>query len=174
MPISLRRTCLTAALMLGVLAGPSAAQHFTLDAMVAALLPVAVERGVGRPTGGTASGGIPAALPTAQLLVNFEGDSPRLTVEGMRTLRTLARALEDPRLAGSRIEVVGHAFIPAAPLSSTPVSARRAQTVAEHLVGFYGINPALVSSRGVGALQAQGAPENPLNQRIEIVNLGGL
>lgn len=172
------RLALAAALAIAVSAPALPAQDMTLQAMVAALLPDDRDRGIGRPAGGAdASQPMAAGIgrPTAQLVVQFEGDSPRLTVGGMRTLRTLARALEDPRLTGVRLEIVGHAFLPAAPLSSGPVSARRAQAVAEHLSGFYGISAARLTTRGVGAVQVNpAAPNDPLNQRIEIVNLGAI
>ncbi len=108
-----------------------------------------------------------------QLVVGFDGDTHRLTVEGMKTLRMLAFALKQPELQDVRLEVVGHAFVAAAPTTSLPVSSRRAQTVAEHLSGFYGMAPARLTARGVGSLEyASPDPADPMNQRIEIVNLG--
>ncbi|WP_195822041.1 OmpA family protein [Roseobacter sp. MH60115] len=167
---------------IGCMASTAASsQDFSLDQMVNALLPAPVatsdNRGVkplaaANATSATQSG----ALPTARLVVAFDGDSHRLTVEGMKTLRTLAKALEHPDLKGSTFQIMAHAYTPTAPASALPVSARRAQSVLDHLNGFYGLGSDIfVGIQGVGATSLNSAnAADPLNQRIEIINTAGL
>jgi outer membrane protein OmpA-like peptidoglycan-associated protein len=112
--------------------------------------------------------------PSVDLLVGFEGDTHRLTIAGMKTLRTLAAALLDPSLDGVRFDIVGHAFLPNKPAAAQPLSARRAQAVAEHLTGFYDLDPSrFVTVTGAGASSTRSTnPADPMNQRIEIIRAG--
>ncbi|PWR02453.1 hypothetical protein DKT77_11655 [Meridianimarinicoccus roseus] len=112
--------------------------------------------------------------PSVDLLVGFEGDTHRLTIAGMKTLRTLAAALLDPSLDGMRFDIVGHAFLPNKPAAAQPLSARRAQAVAEHLTGFYDLDPSrFVTVTGAGASSTRSTnPADPMNQRIEIIRAG--
>lgn len=178
----LSRIIAVSMLVVTVLAPVSAfAQARTVQEIIDALAaPSATsDRGIGRPHSGSAGSAGAAAMdadgqpPKVQLVVGFDGDTHRLTIEGMKTLRMLAWALGQPELQDARLEVVGHAFVAAAPTASLPVSARRAQTVAEHLSGFYGVDPSRLTVRGVGAVEyASPDPADPMNQRIEIVNVG--
>lgn len=152
---------------------PAAAQEIPIAAIVEGLTPPPGEaptRGIKRDNAGTVLEG----LPSVDVVVGFEGDSHRLTIAGMRALRTLAAALNGPGFAGERFQIAGHSYLPNDPVSSQPVSARRAQVVAEHLAGFYGIDPARMVVVGVGAtdLRNSSNPSDPLNQRIEVTNLG--
>ncbi|MEM1129004.1 MAG: OmpA family protein [Pseudomonadota bacterium] len=145
-----------------------------MEQVVTALAPQ--ERGIGRPTNtGTAASQV-GNTATVELLVGFEGDTHRLTVEGMKTLRMFATALNDPRLQGARLQIVAHTYLPNAPTSALPVSARRAQSVADHLLAFYDIQPAqIAATNGVGAAQINvGNLADPMNQRIAITNIGSL
>ncbi|MEM1360592.1 MAG: OmpA family protein [Pseudomonadota bacterium] len=143
-----------------------------------ALMPqMAADRGVTRPNQNANAVALQASgQPVAKLQVGFEGESHLLTVDGMKTLRTLAAALEDPRLQNSKFQILAYAYTPNAPASAQPVSARRAQTVLEHLQGFYGMGTDKflgVQGMGASALNSGNAAD-PMNQRIEIVNIGNL
>jgi len=110
----------------------------------------------------------------ADLIVAFEGQTHRLTVAGMRTLRTLAAALQNASMRDRRFAIIGHAYVPNQPTAALPLSAQRARAVADHLAGFYGIDPArLAEVRGEGADQLRSTdPADPMNNRIEVVNTG--
>lgn len=108
------------------------------------------------------------------LVIGFDGDSHRLTLAGMKALRTLAGAMQDPSLNRAQFEIIGHAVLPNRPTEAQTLSSRRAQAVAAHLTAFYDIpDSRIVSVRGVGAAQPQSPnASDPLNQRIEFINLG--
>ena len=148
----------------------ASAQTYSVEEIVQALLP-----GAPQATRDAYAGAAPAATPSKSIVVAFEGDSHRLTLGGMVTLRTLAAALQDARLTTARFQVVGHAYLPNRPDDSLPVSARRAMAVTEHLAAFYEMPPARFSAAGVGAARMAnpGDPSAPVNQRIEIINIGG-
>jgi len=136
-----------------------------------ALLPKATDgsRGVNR-TQPTSE--MSAEAPKATLLIAFEENTGRLTVEGMRTIAALAQAMQDPRLQGAKFQIAAHGFAAADPQLQTRTS-RRAQIVAEHLAGFYNIDIYNLSSIGLGAqyLVNPGDSNDPLNNRIEVFNL---
>ncbi len=147
----------------------------SVDQIVTALLPETSEsRGLQRAeTVATTSAIQSGAMPTAKLVVGFVGDGHILTMEGMRQLRTLAKALEDPRLSSSQFQIRAFAYTPNAPAAAQPISSRRAQAVFEHLQGFYGVGvDKILGVQGLGATELNSAdPIDPLNQRIEIVNI---
>lgn len=170
----MRSACLVlCAAAIGLVAAPSVslAQEVTIAEIVGGLTPPpAPTRGIKRDNSGTVLEG----LPSVSLVVGFEGNTHRLTVEGMKALRTLAAALNGPGFEGEQFQIAAHAFLPSDPVSSQPVSSRRAQVVAEHLAGFYGIDPTRMRVVGLGAtaMHDAGNPADPLNQRIEVTNLG--
>jgi outer membrane protein OmpA-like peptidoglycan-associated protein len=118
--------------------------------------------------------GVPIkGAPSQDLLIAFDGNTHRLTVSGMKVLRVLGVALADARLARTRIQIAGHAYLPGDPLLGQTLSLKRAQAVADHLATFYGIAPGRLDPMGYGAARPldPNAPASPLNQRIEVINL---
>lgn len=147
----------------------------SLDQIVNALLPATADsRGLQRAetvqSNAIAQNG---SMPTATLIVSFNPEGHILTVDGMRQLRTLAKALEDPRLASSQFQIRAYAYTPSSPGIAQPLSSRRAQSIFEHLDGFYGIGAdKVLGIQGLGASDVNlGNPSDPLNQRVEIVNI---
>lgn len=120
---------------------------------------------------------LPAAFDFASLdiPVAFDGDSHILTAAGMKTLRTLAVALKDPALRGQKFQVAGHVFIQNNGPQQLPLSTRRAQAVAEHLVVFYDVPREMLIPVGYGATKPRNmsVPFSPENTRIELINLSG-
>ena len=115
-------------------------------------------------------------FPSINLNVGFDGESHLLTAEGMRTLRTLAVAMQDPKIKGQTFQVAGHVFIQNSGAAQFPLSARRAQAVVDHLVVYYGIPRAQLTPVGYGANKPYNManPYGAENTRIEIINLSEL
>ncbi|QIE41619.1 OmpA family protein [Rhodobacteraceae bacterium SC52] len=150
---------------------PATAQDgspLSLTAMVSSLAPAAgSERSISASSGTGTENSI-------DLLVGFEGNTHILTIDGMKTLRTLATALMDPSLERARFSIVAHAYLPSQPAAAQPLSTRRAQAVAEHLTGFYSLDATRFSAvTGAGAAEIRSAnASDPRNQRIEIRRTG--
>lgn len=142
------------------------------EQIVAALLPAPAGGDATRGVQRDQAGNVLPEAPRATLLVTFEPETDRLTVAGMRSLRELAAALQDPRLAQARFQVVGHGYAQGDPQLQVR-TARRAQSVVEHLAGFYSIDFTRLMAAGAGAAFVANpmVPDDPLNKRIEIINL---
>ncbi|MEX0284749.1 MAG: OmpA family protein [Paracoccaceae bacterium] len=114
-------------------------------------------------------------FPSINLNVAFDGETHLLTAQGMRTLRTLAVALQDPKMSGQTFQVAGHVFVEGSGGAQFPLSARRAQAVVDHLVVFYGLPRDKLTPVGYGATKPVNV-SNPYgieNTRIEFINLSG-
>lgn len=114
-------------------------------------------------------------LPSADLKVLFEYDSDRLTTEGRDALAPLGEALQDARLQSSRFLIAGHTDAKGSDRYNENLSLRRARAVREHLVRSYRVEPGRLSAIGFGKrrLADPAKPEDPINRRVEVVNLGG-
>jgi len=121
-----------------------------------------------------ATGVVLEGLPTAKLIVDFENGTHRLSYSGMMQLRNLAAALQHPNLSGTSFQIAAHSFLPNTPTVSQSVSARRAEAITRHLTTFYRIDPNRLIGVGFGAMQPHSVSNgmDPLNQRIEVMNLG--
>lgn len=113
-------------------------------------------------------------FPAYSVQVEFDGGH-MLTANGMTTLRTLAAALMDPRLNGTRLQVGVHVSQNSG-LDAMPVSSRRAAVVVEHLTTFYGLPEGSLVPFGYGntKLLDQSNPSNPANDRVELINVSAL
>ncbi|WP_366142103.1 OmpA family protein [uncultured Roseobacter sp.] len=112
-------------------------------------------------------------LPSVSLTVNFDLGSANLTTDGMIALRSLAKALLDPRLARMTFQVVGHTDGRGDVAYNQTLSERRAQTVVEHLTSFYEVPASQLIPLGYGISRPMDPTNimNPLNRRVEIINL---
>ena len=124
--------------------------------------------------GVTVSGGDEAA-PSIDLKVNFAFDSVRLDNESMLTLDVLGRALSSDKLKGQAIEIVGHTDAKGTLEYNDALSQRRAAAVVTYIVRNFTLDPALISSKGMGErlLLDEGNPEAGTNRRVEIRNVTG-
>lgn len=115
-------------------------------------------------------------LPTVDVSVAFAPDNHTLTTAGMMALRSVAVAISDPKLAGSRFQIAGHFTSPGAPADSQRASFRRAAIVREHLIAFYGVDPARLAPVGYGQSQPRDQVNyaSPVNNRIAFINIDAL
>ena len=124
--------------------------------------------------GVTVTGG-EKAVPSIDLKVNFAFDSARLDNESLLTLDVLGRALSSDELKGQAIEIVGHTDAKGTLEYNDALSQRRAAAVVTYIVRNFTLDPALISSKGMGEHQLldQDNPEAGINRRVEIRNVTG-
>ena len=122
--------------------------------------------------GVTVTGG-ETAVPSIDLKVNFAFDSARLDNESLLTLDVLGRALSSEALKDQAIEIVGHTDAKGTLEYNDALSQRRAAAVVTYIVRNFTLDPALVSSKGMGERQLldEDNPEGGINRRVEIRNV---
>lgn len=101
------------------------------------------------------------------LLANFEFNSDKLTPAARENLDQFAKALKDPRLAGSKFEIDGHTDAVGPEEYNLGLSERRADSVVSYLTSE-GIDASLLVAKGFGKTKPRVAnPYSPLNRRVE-------
>ena len=93
----------------------------------------------------------------------------------MLTLDVLGRALSSDKLKGQAIEIVGHTDAKGTLEYNDALSQRRAAAVVTYIVRNFTLDPALMSSKGMGErlLLDESNPEAATNRRVEIRNVTG-
>jgi outer membrane protein OmpA-like peptidoglycan-associated protein len=121
----------------------------------------------------------PAAEPAASgwiddLRVTFPFDSAEITPDARHTLDVLGEALLDGRLSADRFEIAGHTDGVGDENYNATLSERRAQAVVNYLSENFGLSRERLLGRGYGKayLADPDDPRNPINRRVEILNLG--
>jgi outer membrane protein OmpA-like peptidoglycan-associated protein len=110
-----------------------------------------------------------AAPPPVQfdLLANFEFNSDQLTQAAKENLDQFAKAIKDPRLAGSKFEIDGHTDAVGPEEYNQGLSERRADAVVSYLASD-GIDRSLLVAKGFGKTKPRVAnPYSPENRRVE-------
>ncbi|MEM0921546.1 MAG: OmpA family protein [Pseudomonadota bacterium] len=112
-------------------------------------------------------------LPKVDLTVNFELGSAMLTNDGMLALRSLAKALLHPSVENMTFQVAGHTDGRGDALMNQRLSERRAQVVVEFLTVHFEVPPGRLIPIGYGFSRPMDPTNllNPLNRRVEIINL---
>ena len=101
------------------------------------------------------------------LLANFEFNSDTLTATARENLEQFAKAMKDPRLAGSKFEIDGHTDATGPEQYNQGLSERRANAVVSYLTSE-GIDSSLLVAKGFGKTKPRVAnPYSPLNRRVE-------
>jgi outer membrane protein OmpA-like peptidoglycan-associated protein len=101
------------------------------------------------------------------LLANFEFNSDKLTQAARENLDQFAKAIKDPRLAGSKFEIDGHTDAVGPEEYNQGLSERRAGAVVSYLASD-GIDSALLVAKGFGKTKPRVAnPYSPENRRVE-------
>lgn len=110
-----------------------------------------------------ASGG-----PRADLMIGFELNSARLTREGSQAAQVFAQSLMRPELQGKRFRIEGHTDVSGGRQINDPLSAQRAEVVANFLVSL-GVDRSRIEARGFGSSRPlDGRSSNdPSNRRVE-------
>lgn len=112
--------------------------------------------------------------PSVSVRVLFDYGSDNLTADGKAGLGPLGRALQDPRLQNSRLLISGHTDARGSDEFNQSLSERRARAVREFLVVAFQIRPERLESMGFGRRKLADAahPDDPINRRVEVINLG--
>ena len=101
------------------------------------------------------------------LLANFEFNSDQLTQAARENLDQFAKAIKDPRLAGSKFEIDGHTDAVGPEEYNQGLSERRADAVVSYLASD-GIDKSLLVAKGFGKSKPRVAnPYSPENRRVE-------
>lgn len=112
--------------------------------------------------------------PSIDLQVLFEYNSDKLTTEGILTLRRLGTALKDPRLLSYKFKIAGHTDAKGPADYNQKLSERRAASVRRFLVSEYNLAEGLIEAVGYGKSQLADPtkPEDGVNRRVQVINLG--
>jgi OOP family OmpA-OmpF porin len=118
----------------------------------------------------------PQPLPTIDLEVLFAYDSDGLTPQAMAKLSTLASALRDPRLQGSKLIFIGHTDGVGSASYNRTLSQRRANAVKNFVQATMGLPSSQVEAIGVGfdRLKNWQFPESSENRRVQLVLVPGI
>lgn len=118
----------------------------------------------------------PAGEGMANLTVQFENGSDRLTPGAAASLDVLGRALTNAELSAYRFQIVGHTDAVGRPETNQSLSERRAAAVAEYLVSRYHVDRGRLESLGKGQsdplVPARDGVSEPRNRRVQVINLG--
>lgn len=114
------------------------------------------------------------AAPAIDLYINFKYNSAELEPEALLAIRSLGQALKSPRLQDAKIAIVGHTDAKGGADYNLKLSERRALAVQNILIGIYEVPASHLVAEGRGAreLKDVSRPEDGVNRRVEIKNLG--
>ncbi|CAH1660903.1 OmpA family protein [Chelatococcus asaccharovorans] len=114
------------------------------------------------------------SLAQITVQIQFALNSAIIRPESYETIGAIADALHDPILWNYRFVVVGNTDASGPAAYNLTLSQQRAEAVAEALANLYQVNPARLEALGLGtaALQDPQQPDNPINRRVQIFNIG--
>lgn len=119
----------------------------------------------------------PSGVAAAALALPFQSGSAVLTPDAEKFLEALGQALNSTELSRYRFRIEGHTDTTGEAPANLALSSRRAATVRQHLISRHGVAPSRLESLGLGETQllveTPDATVEPLNRRVQIVNLGG-
>ncbi|MFQ5471000.1 MAG: OmpA family protein [Gammaproteobacteria bacterium] len=139
----------------------------TVDEFVTNLAPKPRFRGI-RPAAKETS------PPTVSMNIKFAFDSYELNSSSRETLDNLSAALKSPELASSTFIIEGHTDATGSPEYNQVLSEKRAMSVKEYLVKK-GVKSSQLSTLGKGedGLLDTSKPNDGVNRRVAVVNIGG-
>jgi outer membrane protein OmpA-like peptidoglycan-associated protein len=113
-------------------------------------------------------------LPTVNLAIQFDVDTPIILPESYETVGRIADALVDAPLLPYTFLVVGHTDSTGRRESNVILSQRRADAIRDALVNTFKISAKRLQSLGLGEEQFidQAHPTSPVNLQIQIVTIG--
>lgn len=113
-------------------------------------------------------------LPNFIVQIQFDLNSDRIKPESWETMGRIADALHHPLLAGNRFLVVGNTDATGKREYNLELSDKRAKSVVDMLVSIYRVDPSHLLAIGFGEEQLRdpSKPDDPINRRVELMNLG--
>lgn len=111
--------------------------------------------------------------PRIDLEIQFDYNSARIAKTSTQAVEELGKALSNPALRGSTFVVAGHTDGIGGYAFNQDLSERRADTIKRYLMQNYGIAASDLVTVGYGKTRLKDAqdPTDPVNRRVEIVNL---
>lgn len=111
--------------------------------------------------------------PKIDLEINFDYNSDRISARSLPSVQALGRALANPELKGSTFIVAGHTDATGSDTYNQDLSERRADSIKRYLVEKSGIPAADLVTVGYGKTRPKdpNAPMDPINRRVEVVNM---
>ncbi len=118
--------------------------------------------------------GISVVARKADITVQFEFDSYLLTAGGRTVLDTLGAVIGSERGQKFNFRLEGHTDSTGSAAYNMRLSRLRAQSVKDYLISEFPIDPAKLSTIGMGETRPMDRtpPEDPINRRVTVVNQG--
>jgi outer membrane protein OmpA-like peptidoglycan-associated protein len=116
---------------------------------------------------------IAATKPNIDLDIQFDYNSAEITKTSIASVQELGKALSNAGLKGSTIMVAGHTDAIGGDAYNQDLSERRADTIKRYLTEKYGLNGSNLVTVGYGKTKPKdpNAPMDPVNRRVQVVNL---
>ena len=106
--------------------------------------------------------------------IQFALNSAVIRPQSYATLGSIADALHHPILWNYRFLIVGNTDTTGTRAANLVLSQKRADAIKEALVSLGKVDPARLDAVGLGqeALQVPSKPQDPINRRVQIFNIG--
>jgi outer membrane protein OmpA-like peptidoglycan-associated protein len=116
---------------------------------------------------------IASTKPRIDLDIQFDYNSAEIRKTSLSSVQELGKALSNPSLKGSTFVVAGHTDAIGGEAYNQDLSERRADTIKRYLTDKYGINGTDLVTVGYGKTKPKdpNAPLDPINRRVQVVNL---
>jgi OOP family OmpA-OmpF porin len=113
-------------------------------------------------------------LAQIDVQIQFALNSAIIRPESYATIGSIADALHHPVLGGYKFVVAGNTDTTGNRKDNLVLSQARADAVVEALTTIYRVDPSRVEAVGLGqeALQDVKNPKNPINRRVQLINIG--
>ncbi|MBS7540811.1 OmpA family protein [Ancylobacter lacus] len=116
------------------------------------------------------------SLAQITVQIQFALNSAIIRPESYEAIGSIADAMHHPILWNYRFAVVGNTDATGTRAYNLKLSQERAQAIVDALVTLYRVDPARLEAVGLGqeALQNAKNPDDPINRRVQIFNIGTL
>ena len=113
-------------------------------------------------------------LAQIDVQIQFALNSAIIRPESYSTIGSIADALHHPILGGYKFVVTGNTDTTGNRKDNLALSQARADAVVEALTTTFSVDPARVEAVGLGeeALEDVKNPKNPINRRVQLINIG--
>ena len=114
-----------------------------------------------------------ATKPKIDLEIQFDYNSADISKNSVTAVQELGKALSDASLKGSTFVVAGHTDAIGGEAYNQDLSERRADTIKKYLTEKYGLAGSDLVTVGYGKTRPQdaNAPMDPINRRVQVVNM---
>jgi OmpA-OmpF porin, OOP family len=117
-----------------------------------------------------------AAAPSANLDIDFQSGSAKLTPQAVASLDQLGKALTSSTLAAYNFKIVGHTDTVGDAATNQTLSEQRAAAVKYYLETKFNVPSTRLQSQGVGEsdllVQTPANTAEQQNRRVQVINLG--